>query len=297
MKPLLEGKDLATLATSGVIPAPQVQRLATAAGVDVGQLMIDLLPLVQRYAVVPVSGFHVGAVAAGMPVGGWPSLYFGANFEFLGASLSDTLHAEQSAVNTAWLNGERGISALAVSAAPCGYCRQFLYELVTQPTLSIRLPTPTGYSSEPLATYLPGAFGPRDLGLDGGLMDPAYCTHDLTLTDGSTDPFVLQALGAASSSYAPYTGAFAGCAVRTTDGAVFTGRYAENAAYNPTMSPLTSALGLMNVTLPIGANRAIDRVALVEVPAKASTLVATQRVLARYAPGVSVEYHTARLAS
>lgn len=43
-----------------------------------------------------------------------------------------TVHAEQSSIADAWMNGEEGIDLIAVTAAPCGYCRQFLNEL-TQP--------------------------------------------------------------------------------------------------------------------------------------------------------------------
>ena len=93
-------------------------------------------------------------------------------FEFQNAALSFTVHAEQSATNNAWLNGESGIQALAISAAPCGYCRQFLYELITASQLNILLPHSNTvllpYSLTPLTTFLPDAFGPGDLGITGG---------------------------------------------------------------------------------------------------------------------------------
>jgi cytidine deaminase len=267
---------------------------------EIGTLMISLLPVAAKYAVVPVSNYHVGAVAAGMaPPGGWPSLYLGANFEYSGISLPFTTHAEQSATNNAWLHGETGIQALAISAAPCGYCRQFLYELVTQPTLSILLPTGTGnqYTLNPLGYYLPNAFGPHDLGINGGLMDPKYCTHNLTLNDGSQDPLVLQALAAAQSCYAPYTTAFAGCALQMTDNSVYTGRYAENAAYNPTLLPLESAFTFMNMNQPQTATRQVARAVLVEVQTTINQFQATQTVLGSYAPNVTLEYHTASVVS
>ena len=59
------------------------------------------------------------------------NLYFGANYEFPGQALSFTVHAEQAATMHAISFGETGIDLLAVSAAPCGYCRQFLNELTT----------------------------------------------------------------------------------------------------------------------------------------------------------------------
>jgi cytidine deaminase len=292
----------------GRLSAEQVGGLLKRSEAEIGTLMMQLLPVAQQYAVVPVSHYQVGAVAAGMPVSGtgWCSLYLGANFEFRNVALSFTVHAEQSATTNAWLNGERGLSALAISAAPCGYCRQFLYELVTAQQLNILLPSdpkhPLAYSATPLTTFLPQAFGPNDLGVKGGLMDPKLGAHTLKLNGGSpADPVVAAALAAASSSYAPYqtdvSYQYSGVAVLTTDGKIFPGRYAGNAAYNPSMSPLESALTFMNMTQPQAGARQISRCVLVEVPTLASQRSATQDVLAAYAPGVSLEYYAATIVS
>ena len=288
----------------GVLSADIIARL----GIPQPELMMQLLPLAEQYAVVPLSGYKVGAVAAGMPkpdTGGC-SLYLGANFEFTNAALSFTAHAEQAATNNAWLNGEPGIQALAVSAAPCGYCRQFLYELVTAQQLAILLPSgspnPPTYSSKPLTDFLPAAFGPSQLNVTGGLMDPAACSHNLILESGATrDEVIASALEGARGSYAPYlTGgahAYAGVAVQLEDGSIFTGRHAENAAYNPSLSPLESALTFMNMGQPIGATRVVKRCVLVEVPTLASQRSATEAALAAYAPGVQLEYFTAHIVS
>jgi cytidine deaminase len=122
----------------GVLSAERVAQLGIRQE-ELGTLMMQLLPVARQYAVVPLSDYQVGAVAAGMPnpVTGWCSLYLGANFELEKAALTFTTHAEQAAVNNAWLNGEEGVQALAISAAPCGYCRQFLNELVTAKRLKI----------------------------------------------------------------------------------------------------------------------------------------------------------------
>lgn len=292
--------------SGGRLPADQVGDLLRRTNAEIGTLMMQLLPVAQQYAVVPVSHYQVGAVAAGMPVPGtgWCSLYLGANFEFENVALSFTVHAEQSATTNAWLNGEAGLQALAISAAPCGYCRQFLYELVTAQQLNILLPSdpknPLAYTAAPLTTFLPQAFGPNDLGVKGGMMDPALCTHTLALNGGTpTDPVVAAALAAASGSYAPYqtdvSYQFSGVAVLTADGEIYPGRYAENAAYNPSMSPLESALTFMNLSQPQGATRQITRCVLVEVPTLASQLSATQAVLSAYAPTVGLEYYTAKI--
>lgn len=294
--------------TGGRLSAEQVGDLLRRTNAEIGTLMMQLLPVAQQYAVVPVSHYQVGAVAAGMPVPGtgWCSLYLGANFEFDNVALSFTVHAEQSATTNAWLNGESGMQALAISAAPCGYCRQFLYELVTAQQLNILLPSdpknPLAYTAAPLTSFLPQAFGPSDLGVKGGMMDPKLCTHTLALNGGTpTDPVVAAALAAVSGSYAPYqtdvSYQFSGVAVLTADGKIYPGRYAENAAYNPSMSPLESALTFMNLSQPQGATRQITRCVLVEVPTLASQLSATQAVLSAYAPTVGLEYYTAKIVS
>jgi cytidine deaminase len=69
--------------------------------------------------------------------------------------------------------------------------------------------------------------------------------HALTVT--SDDPSTLAALAAARRSYAPYSKSYAGVAVRTSDGTIATGAYAENAAFNPSMSPLEVALSQLNL--------------------------------------------------
>jgi cytidine deaminase len=288
----------------GGLPADAVARLAVSPA-KIGKLMMQLLPLAEEFAVAPVSGYPVGAVAAGLPKGngGWCNLYLGANFELTDSALSFTTHAEQAAVNNAWLSGEPGIQMLAVSAAPCGYCRQFLYELVTAGRLVILIPKRKGaltYHSAPLTTFLPKAFGPNDLNVTGGLMDPRIASHKLTLKNRSrADSVIAAALEAAARSYAPYSTRksfnYAGVAVQLKDGAIYAGRHAENAAYNPSLSPLQSALTFMNMSRPLSATREIKRCVLVEVQTLASQRRVTQAALAACAPTVQLEYYTASI--
>ena len=223
-------------AVHGVISAAEAETLANETGVDISQLMSALLPFAAQHARPPISNFRVGAVCRGTTSG---SLYYGTNVELAGQALSFTVHAEQSAVTNAWLSGETGIDLIAVTAAPCGYCRQFLNELVTAETLAITTPAET----RSLRELLPSAFGPRDLGIDGGLMQ--HEDHDLT--SDSTNEIVQAALRAANMSYAPYSKSYAGVALRAGDGRIFTGAYAENAAFNPSMSPAEVALSRMNL--------------------------------------------------
>lgn len=294
----------------GMMTARTAREVASKMAIPIEELMMRLLPIAQQYAIVPVSRFKVGAVAAGMKGTDGCSLYFGANFEFSDLALSFSVHGEQAATNNAWIHEEPGIEALAISAPPCGYCRQFLFELSTAEELSILLPSSdkqaSTFTSTPLTQFLPRAFGPKDLGIEGGLMDPKLGKHHLTLSaDPPGDPVVSAALAAASRSYAPYqtayppvpidqSHAFAGVAIQTEDDEVYSGQHAVNAAYNPSLSPLQSALAFMNINRPLGASRQITRAVLVEAPTLASQLSATKAALAAFAPEVDLEYHLAK---
>ena len=212
----------------------------------------DLLPEAAKLAKPPISNYYVGAVARGSTTG---KLYLGANLEFAGEALSFTVHAEQSAVTNAWVNGERGVDLIAVTAAPCGYCRQFLNELATASTLQISIGE---RDSLPLSYFLPSSFGPRDLDIEAGLMAPA----ERHLVIDEADELAQAALRAANMSYAPYSRCYAGVAVRVRDGRIFFGPYAENAAFNPSMSPLEVALSALN--LAGGAFADIEEAVLVQ---------------------------------
>jgi cytidine deaminase len=265
----------------GYLPAAVVAELV-ASGTPVEQLMLDLIPLAQKYAIPPISNFFVGAVALGSS----GSIYFGANYEFVGQALSFTIHGEQAATAHALSFGESGLQKLAVSAAPCGYCRQFLNELTTANTLQILLPNVPAAS---LQSLLPNAFGPADLGINAGLMSPQ--SHKLTLT-GDCDELAEAALTAANASYAPYSFSYAGVALRTKDGAIYTGSLAENAAFNPSLSPLEAAI----VALIIRGGKSyadITEAVLVEVAdATASQLGAAKAVL-ETVTRVPLRVHTA----
>lgn len=224
-------KDITTC--RGAIPAGEVRSLSAKRGEPVEELMLGLLERASGYAQAAISRFRVGAVVRGRSGG----LYLGGNFEFLGKSLTFDIHAEQAAVVNAWLSGEEGIDTLAVTSPPCGYCRQFLNELDSAESLRIIVP---GRPPRTLAELFPDSFGPGDLGVSGGLMLPR--DHPLELEEPSEDPLILAALEAAEMSYAPYTRAYSGAALLAADGGICRGPYAENAAFNPSLSPLETAL-------------------------------------------------------
>ncbi|MBW7982221.1 cytidine deaminase [Enterobacillus tribolii] len=232
LAPLLEQDEFPAFLT-----AAQAEAVKQASGLDDDALAFALLPLAAACSLAPVSEFFVGAVARGLS----GNLYFGANMEFAGTPLQQTIHAEQCAVTHAWMRGERGLASITVNYTPCGHCRQFMNELNSGTGLTIRLP---GRAPATLGDYLPDAFGPRDLNITTLLMDETR--HGLS--SSNQDPLTQQAVAAADQSHAPYSRSYSGVALEAEDGAVFTGRYAENAAFNPSLPPLQAALILMNLS-------------------------------------------------
>jgi cytidine deaminase len=251
--PTVEGLDARLHGPGAVarIDADELAALRDETGLAEAALLAACLSWAQRWASAPLSNFEVGAAA----LGGSGALYLGANLEFCGVPLAHTVHAEQSAIAHAWSRGETSVRAIATSAAPCGYCRQFMLELPEPPLLVV-----AGFEPIELAELLPRAFGPTDLGRAAELLRAG--PHGLQLVDPDPDPLAALALAAADRSSAPYTGAFAGVALATRDSS-FAGGVAESVAYNPTLGPMQAAL----ITLHHGGGRldAIERAVLVEL--------------------------------
>lgn len=121
-----------------LLTAEQVAALKRATDLDDDALAFALLPLAAACARADLSHFNVGAIARGVS-GTW---YFGGNMEFLGATMQQSVHAEQSAISHAWLRGEQALEAITVNYTPCGHCRQFMNELNSGLALRINLPKP-----------------------------------------------------------------------------------------------------------------------------------------------------------
>jgi cytidine deaminase len=228
------GAALAPPHFTGTLDAAQAHRLTAALGVDQDGLLASLVPIAAAFARAPVSGFMVGAAARDMS----DAIHFGANLEVPETSLWTSLHAEQAALATALRAGASAISAIAVSAAPCGLCRQFLLEAGAPERIAVLIgPSPP----EPLAALLPQAFAPAALGGGPGLF--AQSRPRISLDNvGEVEPLTAVALAAARRSHAPYTGAAAGIALRLRSGTVVDGSYVESVAHNPSLAPLAMAL-------------------------------------------------------
>lgn len=219
------------------IPKHEVQARAAAFNGDKIALALSLLPEAAKLAVVPVSQFHVGAIA----IDSDGNFYFGANQECATASMGQTVHAEQSAVSHAWQRGATRITDIVVNYTPCGHCRQFLNELPDAGSLKIHLPHSR---NNRLADFLPDSFSPKDLDIAERLLLPVR--HNIGQPE-NLDALQQAAFQAASTCHAPYSHAYAGAALLTADGTVYAGRYAENAAYNPSLPPLQVAINLLRL--------------------------------------------------
>jgi len=234
---------------SFVLPGSRVEELKKEFGIDTDELLRALITPASALARPPISSFHVGAAG----IGGSGALYVGCNLEFAKLPLYNSVHAEQFLLVNALHHGETTIEKLAISAAPCGHCRQFFSELACADSIKF-LFFGGSYS---LGQLLPMRFKPTDL-LESKetplLLQPQH--HKLAFSEESKRQIrewedageiklvkaALEALKECEKSYSPYSRCPAGAAILTSDGGVYAGGYIESAAYNPSMLPLQSAI-------------------------------------------------------
>lgn len=218
---------------------------------------------VQQYALAPVSKFLVAAAALGES----GAVYFGVNVEFPGHPHSSTIHAEQCAIANAALSGETRLVDLVVNAPPCGHCRQFMNELYGVDSLGIHVIDADGsLRASSTSALLPEDFGPQHLGQQERLLR-SQGGHGLVLPPQikQLQDIGQEALRAANRAYAPYSKCPAGVALRLRDGRLFGGFLIESCAFNPSLSPLQTAVVH---AISKGALRSldeIDEIALVEL--------------------------------
>lgn len=230
--------------------------------------LLDRAAAAKAYADPVVSRYQVGTAALGIS----GNVYLGTNLEFRGQNLSCTVHGEQAAVLNAWMHGETALRAIAVMGAPCGHCRQFLYETNDAKHLQVLLPdNPEG---RPLTDLLPEAFGPSELGMEAALLKPSYATFEAVETDNK---LLKVAIEEAARSYAPYSGNLAGACLEFDDGTLIPGRYAENVAFNPSLPPVAAALTLAR--LYGRPDAVLKAAAMVEVDAVSSQVNAGSLLL------------------
>jgi cytidine deaminase len=289
-----------------MLPPEDVRALCAAMGISTEALAVALLPLALAFARPDISGFRVGAVAVALIGRDAASgdvrqdeiaLFLGANLEFRGLPLHHTIHAEQAAVAGAWNGGACRLQALAVSAPPCGSCRQFLQETVGDRHQDLEILVPVahgGYRRRRLGSLIPEAFGPNEMRVGGGLFERAPLGKRGASVPATApvaaDPLVRAALTAAARAYAPYTDNLAGCALRLAGGRVITGGSLESAAFNPGLTAVQTALAqalLCGGRLPddiVGA-------ALAERPTAAAQNTDAEDLFATWAPQAELTIH------
>ena len=111
-----------------------------------------------RKAYAPYSRFQVGAAVLAES----GKIYGGANVE--NASYGATVCAERSAIFAAVNAGERKRTAIAVTATPCGMCRQVMREFCDPEAFKVIVAkTADDYRVFTLEELLPESFGPGHL--------------------------------------------------------------------------------------------------------------------------------------
>ena len=214
------------------ISAADTKAIGTNERKSVDELMIALLPLARTLSRPPISNFFVGAVTRGVS----GNLYLGANLEIAGQPLGFAVHGEQSAISAAYMHAEKGIEAIAVTATPCGHCRQFMNEISPHSKIDVLV---KDKAATTLSALLPESFGPGDLGRNAGAFPVETASLKIS---GKADALAGAALEAARMSYAPYSKSPSGVAIATKSGRTYKGSYIENAAFNPSLPPLQTAL-------------------------------------------------------
>jgi len=232
------------------------------------ELMLKFLPLASHYARPITSNFRVGAVAQGVS----GAFYLGSNLEIENENLGNSIHAEQSAINNTLLHNEHGITHLAVTASPCGHCRQFLNEIEYADQLKINI---LGNEPTNLKTLLPNSFKPVDL----GNTSPLFIANKTRSIPTHKTDFEFSD----SHSYAPYTHSPSAVSLKVSQGIDVVGVYIESAAYNPSLSPLLSALDQLRYR--VSDFSCIEQVTLFEsINAQISQLTHVKSLLKVIAP-------------
>tara|TARA_B100001094_G_C18134943_1_gene774509 strand:+ start:413 stop:1312 length:900 start_codon:yes stop_codon:yes gene_type:complete len=217
----------------GKIPAAIKYDLQSKFNLDDKNVMLELLPIAANFSVAPVSQFHVGAIVLDQG----DNLYMGANLEIRNEALFHSVHAEQTAISHAWQDGATGIKAITTNISPCGHCRQFLLELDLYDNLMVHV---AQKPSRLLHDLIHDPFNAKSLDVEHSLFNTQK--QQLSVPLAQHDAFINETLKHVNLSYAPYSGNYAAIGLQTVCGQEFFGRYAENAAFNPSLLPMQCAL-------------------------------------------------------
>ncbi|PIN05735.1 Cytidine deaminase [Handroanthus impetiginosus] len=265
-------------ATQFVMEASAAESMAQSLNLpSVLPLLPHLVQSTKLLARPPISNYHVGAVGLGSD----GRVFVGVNLEFPGLPLHHSVHAEQFLLTNLAVHRCPRLVAVAVSAAPCGHCRQFFQEIRYSSSLQILVIDEENWIKKinlrespdfkPLSKFLPHPFGPHDLldqetpllleqhdnGLDLLNQNDEYILENPNnvsngngnFSNGNCEKYEKNetllrkaALEAANNAHAPYSGCPSGVALMDCEGKVYKGSYVESAAYNPSFGPVQAAL-------------------------------------------------------
>ncbi|XP_004503537.1 cytidine deaminase 1-like [Cicer arietinum] len=229
------------------IEPTKAKSMASSSSLTLTQLLPSLLTSAQTLARPPISNFHVAAV--GLTQSG--RILIGVNVEFQGVPLHHSIHAEQFLLTNLFLNKETNLHSFAVSAAPCGHCRQFFQELRGAQDIQIIVTSEPDPKFTKLSQFLPFRFGPLDLLPQQASLFLEPRNNGLTLLKLPNEGFngesiheklQIAALEAANNSHAPYSDSPSGVAILDCGGNIYKGSYVESAAFNPSLGPLQAAV-------------------------------------------------------
>ena len=266
---------------AAVLPAAVVGRLVREFDLEsVDEAMLLALETARGMARPPISGYRVGAV--GLVSSG--DVLLGGNLELVGASMSQTVHAEGFVTLLARARGEL-VGTLALrEARPCAHCRQVLAEMDGSANLS--LIDLVGHVLR-LSDIYPWPFVPGDLGMErarpGSIAWPGLAIRDARVPDDVAQELV----AAGRAAHAPYGRTPAAAVLRVADGRAVAGSVLESVAFNPTIGPVLDALVR---TLAMGRDYRDISEAWLAVPAGAPVNheAPARDALAAAAPGTSL---------
>lgn len=240
------------------------------------KFMVAAVGGAQELPVASISNYRVPIVGKERETG---DLIFGGNLEFAGSTLGLTVHAEQFLFARAFHRGHAIESFALEKPTPCGHCRQFILEFAGGK--NVRIQNALGLDFR-VGDLLPFNFGPEQLGEKG--IVPGKAHHKLKLS--TKDTVIQAALIAANSSYAPYSKTPSGIALQAKD-EIFVGSTIENAAFNPTLMAIQSAL--INLVASGGKWTDISRAVLIQGKGKIDQSEISAQLLAQIAPKAKFE--------
>ena len=272
----------------GRLDPQQIEQLCYILDLSPTELLKKLMPLAAAMSTCPISGFSVGVIVEGYRENAQGPFYLGANMELIGQPLKMSVHAEQSAIANAWHQGETRLKRLFVNEAPCGHCRQFINELNEVKEMEFvvnQLGKDEGKVYQ-IGDLLPDSFGPGDLEQAERLL---FADTVSLVSPASEDELVNAATRATEKSYAPYSKCRSGVALKLENGDIVTGQSAENAAYNPGMTAVESALVNLRLHhLGKAESRIVDAV-MVETASLSSNKDTAKSILNGY--GAELRYY------